>query len=255
MFEAIILGIVQGLTEFFPVSSTAHLILFPWFFNWTGTIDTLTFDIALHAGTLFALIGCFWKDWIAMVSKNTKLLWLILLASVPAGAAGYLLNDIVASVLRSPLIIVIALVVIGMVMLISEKSVKQKKLADLSITDVLFIGLLQAVALIPGVSRSGITISAGLFRGLERDESARFSFLLATPVIAGALLLHAVDILSDAGDQNISIFMAGFLVSGVTGLAAIKFLLSFLRKYPLNLFVYYRFILSVVIMLGVWLKG
>ncbi len=254
MFEAIILGIVQGLTEFFPVSSTAHLIIFPWFFNWKGAVDTLTFDIALHAGTLFALIACFWKDWLAMVSKNTKLLWLILIATVPAGAAGYLFNDLVEYALRSPLIIVMALVVIGIVMLISEKTYKHKKLDDLSVTDVLLIGCMQAVALIPGVSRSGITISAGLFRGLERGESARFSFLLATPVIAGALLLHAGDILSIATGQNISIFIAGFLVSGITGFAAIKFLLSFFRKYPLNLFVYYRFILAVVIMLGIWLK-
>jgi undecaprenyl-diphosphatase len=254
MLEAIILGIVQGLTEFFPVSSTAHLIVFPWIFNWQDPVNTLTFDIALHAGTLCALIACFWKDWMVMLSKNSKLFWLILMATLPAGVAGYVFNDLVGQSLRSPLIIVISLVVIGIVMLQSEKIFKRKKLVDLSVTDVLIIGCAQAVALIPGVSRSGITISAGLFRGLEREDSARFSFLLATPIIAGAIVLHSGKIVLSAAAYDPSIFAVGFLVSGITGVAAIKFLLGFLRKYPLNLFVYYRFILAVVIIIGIWLK-
>lgn len=254
MLEAIILGIVQGLTEFFPVSSTAHLILFPWFFNWSGLVDTLTFDVALHAGTLFALILCFWKDWIDIITRKRKLLGLIILASLPAGISGVLLNDIVENSLRSPYIICISLVLIGFLMLGSEKMFKHKKIDEINLADSLIIGISQAIALIPGVSRSGITISAGLFRGLERESSARFSFLLSTPIIAGATLLHANKIIKGNIDYDLHIFTAGFVVSAITGFAAIKFLLNFFKKYSLNIFVYYRFVLAGVIILGIWVK-
>ena len=254
MIEALILGIVQGLTEFLPVSSTAHLILFPWFFNWTGELDTLTFDVALHAGTLLSLIICFWKDWIELVLHKHKLFILIILASVPAGIAGFLLNDYVEHTFRSPYIIAVTLVVFGCVMLIAEKMNKTRTVDSMDIVDALIIGLAQAVALIPGVSRSGITISAGLFRGLEREASARFSFLLSTPVIAGATLLHARKLLKTGVDHNMSLFLIGFVAAAVSGFAAIKFLLSFLRKHPLNAFVYYRFGLAAVILAGIWLK-
>src|SRR5512134_15896 len=113
MMEALILGIVQGLTEFLPVSSTAHLVLFPWFFTWTGELDSLTFDVALHAGTLLALFICFWKDWVELIIRKQRLFWLILIASVPAGIAGFLLNDFVADTLRSPYLIAVSLVVFG----------------------------------------------------------------------------------------------------------------------------------------------
>lgn len=255
MLEAIILGIVQGLTEFFPVSSTAHLILFPWFFNWTGLVDTLTFDVALHAGTLFAVIIYFWKDWADIILKKKRLLGMIIIASIPAGTAGLLFNDIIEKSLRSPYIISISLVLIGVVMLTSEKMFKHKNIDEIGLVDSIFIGIAQAIALIPGVSRSGITISAGLFRGLEREESARFSFILATPVIAGATILHAKKILFENMDYDFNIFATGFLISAVTGIAAIRFLLIFFKRYPLNLFVYYRFILAVVIIIGIWLKG
>jgi len=255
MLEAIILGIVQGITEFFPVSSTAHLILFPWFFNWNGEVDTLTFDIALHAGTLIALFVCFWRDWIDMVFKKQKQLIIILFGSVPAGIAGLFLNEYAKNVLREPLIICIMLVSVGILMLISEKSNQHKRLETIGIKDALAIGIAQAVAIIPGVSRSGITISAGLFRGLERESSARFSFLLSTPIIAGASMLHFKEFLEDSKNYNIELFAVGLIVSAVTGFIAIKFLLNFLKRYPLNLFVYYRFLLSVIIITGIWLKG
>lgn len=255
MLEAIILGIVQGITEFFPVSSTAHLILFPWFFNWNGEVDTLTFDIALHAGTLIALFVCFWRDWIDMVFKKQKQLIIILFGSVPAGIAGLFLNEYAKTVLREPLIICIMLVSVGILMLISEKSNQHKRLETIGIKDALAIGIAQAVAIIPGVSRSGITISAGLFRGLERESSARFSFLLSTPIIAGASMLHFKEFLEDSKNYNIELFAVGLIVSAVTGFIAIKFLLNFLKRYPLNLFVYYRFLLSVIIITGIWLKG
>lgn len=254
MFEAIILGAVQGLTEFLPISSTAHLILLPWFFNWRGDVNTLTFDIALHAGTLCALLIFFWRDWFEILMKKRRLLGFILLASVPAGTAGLLLDDIVSDSPRSPYTISISLVVIGFVMLLSENIYRHKTIDDISLSDALIIGVLQAVALIPGVSRSGITISAGLFRGLQRDESARFSFLLSTPVIAGATLLHAEKMIAGDGHYNLPLFAAGFATATAVGFIAIKFLLYYFKKHPINIFVYYRFLLAGVIILMIWAK-
>lgn len=255
MIEAIILGIVQGVTEFLPVSSTAHLILFPWFFNWSGEVNTLTFDVALHAGTLLALLLCFWRDWINLILKKQRLFGLIVFASIPAGAAGFLLNDIVEKSLRNPLLISLMLIVVGFIMLVAEKAYKFKDMEKTSMKDAIIIGIAQAIAIIPGVSRSGITISAGLFRGFEREASARFSFLLSTPLIAGATLLHFKEAFMSQGNHDLQLFATGIITSFITGLIAIKFLLSFLKKYPMNLFVYYRFMLAVVIIAGIWLKG
>jgi len=254
MIVALMLGIVQGLTEFIPVSSTAHLILFPWFFNWSGQVDTLTFDIALHAGTLAALVFCFWRDWINLAMRRQRLLGLIILASIPAGIAGFFLNDIAEHSLRDPLLISIMLVSVGVLMLISEKVYKHKELEETGLKDAIIIGIAQAFAIIPGVSRSGITISAGLFRGFEREAAARFSFLLATPIIAGATLLHLQKALNGHAHYDFEIFAVGIISSFITGFIAIKFLLSFLKRYPLNIFVYYRFALSAVIIAGIWLK-
>lgn len=255
MLEAIILGIVQGLTEFLPVSSTAHLILFPWFFGWKGELDTLTFDVALHAGTLFALILFFWRDWLELIFKKQRLFKLIILASIPAGVAGYLLNDIVENNLREPLLISIMLIAVGILMLVAERTNKHKGIEKTGLKDSLIIGIAQAIAIIPGVSRSGITISAGLFRGFEREASARFSFLLSTPLIAGATALHLKEALISQTNHDFRLFFAGIITSFITGFIAIKFLLKFLKKNPLNLFVYYRFVLSAVIIAGIWLKG
>jgi undecaprenyl-diphosphatase len=255
MFQAIILGIVQGITEFLPVSSTAHLILFPWFFHWGGILDTLTFDIALHAGTLAALLLYFWKDWLDLLLRKQKLFALIVVATVPAAIAGVLFNDIVERTLRSPYIICASLVAVGIVMLASEKMYKHKSVEQVSLLDSVFVGIAQALALIPGVSRSGVTISAGLFRGLDREASARFSFLLATPVVAGAVALHARKILGDPSQYDLRLFMAGFLASALTGFVAIRFLLGFFRRHTVNGFAYYRFFLAAVIMISIWLRG
>jgi undecaprenyl-diphosphatase len=255
VFEAIILGVVQGLTEFLPVSSTAHLILIPWFFGWKGEVNTLTFDIALHAGTLAALLLCFWKDWIGFFIKKQKLFGMIILASIPAGIVGFFLNDIVEKSLREPVLISMMLIVVGFIMLAAERSEQYKDMEKTNYMDALSIGIAQASALIPGVSRSGITISAGLFKGLKREASARFSFLIATPIIAGATVLHLKKLLSSQGIYDFQLLSVGIITSFVTGVLAIKFLLNFLKKYPLNIFVYYRFILAVVIIAGIWLRG
>lgn len=254
MVEAIVLGIVQGLTEFLPVSSTAHLILFPWFFGWTGDVNTLTFDVALHAGTLLALVICFWKDWINIFTNERKLLLILFIGTQPAVISGIIFNDIIEDTLRSPAIIASALVLIGIVMLISEKARKGREIKDINFIDAIVIGIAQAIALIPGVSRSGITISAGLFRGLEREASARFSFLLSTPVIFGATLMEGGKLAANPGNYDMPLFIWGFVTSAITGFFAIKFLLYFFKRHPLNIFVYYRFILAVIIIGGIWLR-
>lgn len=253
--QAVILGVIQGLTEFFPVSSTAHLIVVPWFFGWKGDVNTLTFDVALHAGTLTALLFTFWKDWLELFTRKQKLLGLIIIASIPAGIAGFYLNDIAEKSLRQPFLISLMLVAVGLVMLAAERSEKFKTIEKTNFIDALIIGVAQAVAIIPGVSRSGITISAGLFKGMKREASARFSFLISTPLIAGAILLHLKKFLTNRELYDLQLFTAGFISSSVTGFIAIIFLLNFLKKYPLNIFAYYRFILAVVIIAGIWLRG
>lgn len=243
---AIILGVVQGITEFFPVSSTAHLILLPWFFNWSGEVNTLEFDVALHAGTLAALLLCFYRDWLDMISKDRKMLFFIFLATIPAGAAGALLHEKAEHALRSPLIIAFATLLFGVLMLVAERYGRKYR-ERASFGDSMLIGAAQAIALIPGVSRSGITITTGLFRGLTRESAARFSFLLSTPVIGGAALLEGRKLLKSPGSYHLDVFAIGFFAAFISGFFAIKFMLSFLRKHPLNIFAYYRFLLALVI--------
>jgi undecaprenyl-diphosphatase len=246
MIKAVVLGVVQGITEFFPVSSTAHLILFPWFFHWSGEVNTLVFDVALHAGTLAALLLCFYRDWFHMLLEDRKMLLFIIAATIPAGSAGVLLNHIVEHNLRSPLLIAFSTVFFGILMLVAERY-GRKGSERASFPDSLIIGVAQAVALIPGVSRSGITITAGLFRNLTRETAARFSFLLSTPVIGGATLLEGRKLLKSPEHYHLDIFALGFLAALATGVFAIKFLLHFLRKHPLDVFAYYRFFLAAVI--------
>lgn len=252
-FKSIAMGIVQGITEFFPISSTAHLILFPWFFGWGGEINTLTFDVALHGGTLIALIVCFYKDWLNMMLKDRQMLLFIVIATIPIYVAGILLKDIVEHTLRSPLVIVFSLVGFGILMLIAERYSKRQTLLTsqpLNLSTSIFIGIAQAIALIPGVSRSGITITAGLFRNLKRESAARFSFLLSTPAIAGATLLEGKRLFNNPDSYNLDIFAIGFISAFISGLFAIKFLMNFLKKHPLNVFVYYRFLLAGIILIA-----
>jgi undecaprenyl-diphosphatase len=254
MFETIILGIIQGLTEFLPVSSTAHLIFFPWLFNWSGDVNTLSFDVALHAGTLLALIACFYKDWVEMLLHKRKLLLFIVIATIPAGITGILFHNQIETTFRLPILIATMLVIFGIVMLISEKFIGQRNIQNITFKESLIIGLSQAIALIPGVSRSGITISTGLFMGLKREESARFSFLLSTPVVLGAVLLEGKKLLAAPVNYDAGLLAAGFAISAVFGFIAIKFLLKFFEKHTLNVFVYYRFILAASIIGALWLK-
>lgn len=247
MLKPAILGIIQGATEFLPVSSTAHLILMRWFFGWNGELNTLSFDVALHAGTLTSLLLCFSKDIATLIRENKRLLLFIVIGTLPAAIAGLLGEDFIEHSLRSPFIIAAALIVFGLVMLASERFQKLRGMQTLTLSEVIFIGIAQSVALIPGVSRSGITISAALMMGLKREDSARFSFLLSIPIVAGASLLEGNRLMSHPGDYDLGVFLSGFLASTIAGILAIKFLLGYLRKHSLNVFVYYRIALAVII--------
>jgi len=253
LIKAVILGIIQGVTEFLPVSSTAHLVITPWIFGWSGELNSLSFDIAVHIGTLISLLFCFWKDWIEIFFRDRKMLFYLIIGTIPAGVAGVAFHDLIESSLRNPLIIVFTLVTVGFLMLYAEKAGKRQR-GSVTLSDAVVIGVAQAIALIPGVSRSGITITAGLFRDLKRDYAARFSFLLSTPAIAGAAFLDFHKSLKAGYSHDYSIFILGVISATITGILAIKFLLSFLKKYPLNLFVYYRWLLASVIFLLYFLR-
>ena len=257
MFEAIILGILQGLTEFIPVSSSAHLILIPWFFDWQGIVNNLSFSVALHFGTLLALLVYFRNDWIELtksIHQKNSMIWKLVIGSIPAAIPGILLHDWIESI-RSPVLIAFTLCLVSVFMILAEKNYgKSKKtgMEKINLKNALFIGIAQAFALIPGVSRSGITIVAGLTRGMNRADAARFSFLLGTPVVAGACLLEAKNIMS-SGDYEFDIFVAGILVSAIVGYAVIKYLIIYLQKYSLRPFAYYRFLLAFVIISSIFL--
>ncbi len=263
LLHAIILGILQGLTEFLPISSSAHLIIVPWILNWDD--GGLTFDVALHAGTLVAVLLFFFKDWVQilaqgfglkigndpMLEKNRGLLWLLAAGTIPGAVAGFLLEKAAEADLRSPFIIATAAIVVGLVMWLADRTGrKQKDIAHVSLADSLMIGIAQALAIIPGVSRSGSTIAAGLFRNLDRTSAARFSFLLSTPIIAGACLKKFWDLHKHEGglpsDMHTA-FVAGIVASAITGCIAIAFFLNYLRTRSLSVFVWYRIVFGIIV--------
>lgn len=266
LFEALVLGIVQGLTEFLPVSSTAHLILFPWAFGWDSElVNSLTFDVALHAGTLVAVLVYFRADWVRLIraffssvadrrisTPDERTVWLIAAASIPAGVLGLAFEDYVETTLRSPLVIVVTLVVVSVLMVAAEAAAKKRAattpLGGMGLGHALAIGFAQASALIPGVSRSGATITAGLWAGYGRADAARFSFLLSTPVIAGACLLKLGHLFNGVPDGQGALFVSGAAAAAVSGYAAIAFLIRFLEKRPLYVFAAYRVLLAAGIL-------
>ncbi len=265
LFEAIILGIIQGFTEFLPISSSAHLVLVPWMFGWQGTlIDSLNFDVALHAGTLVAILVFFWSDWLVLLRKffigfgdgtwktgEGRLVWFIVLATIPAGILGIKFEHMVEESFRNPLLIAVALVVVSAIMWASDRySAKTAGMDRMTLGHALFIGCAQATALVPGVSRSGSTIIAGLLAGYKREDAARFSFLLSTPVIAGAAVLKLAKLRLAPGETLP--FAVGVAFSAVVGYLSIKFLLTYLNRHSLNLFVWYRLGLAAAVLL-LWL--
>ena len=268
LVHAIILALVQALTEFLPVSSTAHLILFPWLLRWEDPGEA--FDVALHAGTLVAVLLYFFKDWLTLafcglgmnypknaaaeeVSQHRRLFWYMVAATIPGAIVGKLFDKQIEEHLRTPLIIAGSLIVVGLIMWWADsKSRRERKLESSSLGDAIAIGMAQAIALWPGVSRSGITITAGLFRGFTREAATRFSFLLSAPLIAGAVAskLPALIKLHKAGglDLPLSTLAISVLVSGVGGYVVIAFFLRYLQTRTLKPFIVYRLILGTIVL-------
>ena len=262
IYQVIVLAIVQALTEFLPISSTAHLALVPWLFGWKD--PGLTFDVALHAGTLVAILLYFFRDWIQIVGQglglnigndpqlkqNRNLLWLLAAASVPIGIVGFLFDKQADTTWRTPYVIGVMLIVIGILMWVAERRlVGDKSMDKISWGDGLAIGAAQALSVVPGTSRSGITIITGLVRGLNRETAARFSFLLSTPAIAAAVAKKLWDIHKEGGfppEMRVP-FALGAAVSGVLGAVVIAFFLRYLRRSSLMPFVYYRIIFGIIV--------
>lgn len=250
LLDAIVLGIVQGLTEFLPVSSSGHLALLHWLTGWTAAAGTdLTFDVALHAGTLAALIVYFARDWVRLLQRwREKMLWLVLSACVPGAVFGVVLEKMAETAFRAPLRIALLLAAMGVVLAAAERwGKKTRGLQDMSWADALGIGLAQALAIMPGVSRAGATMTAGLFLGLSREASARFSFLLSMPIIAGAALWEGRQLLEGSTRIEITPLVVGMLAAGVSGLACIHFLLRFLQRHTFYGFAVYRILVAVAV--------
>ena len=266
LIQAIVLALVQGFTEILPISSSGHLILVPWVFGWTD--QGLAFDVAVHVGTLAAVIAYFRGDvvvywnafWRSLARRaldaEAKVAWALAIGTVPAAVAGLLLEDLVAGALRSPKTVAFTTIFYGLVLLAADRfGAKTRDERSVSLRDGLLIGCAQALALLPGVSRSGATISAGMFAGLSRETAARFSFLLAAPVIVAAGVKELPDI-RHAADQGVSTaaLAAGFAVSFLAGLATVHALLRFVARHPLNLFVWYRFAFAALVLIVLGLR-
>jgi undecaprenyl-diphosphatase len=277
IIQAIILGLVQGLTEFIPISSSAHLIVVPWLFGWDNpALTSLPFDVALHLGTLIAVLIYFSSDWLRLIragiqsivdrkigdDPDRRLAWLLLIACIPGGIAGVLLESRISDWFHTPsqpiqpsamLVMALIIALLGALLLLAERLAQHRRALDkLTLKDAILIGLAQAAAVFPGVSRSGSTITTGLALGLEREAAARFSFLLSAPIIAGAgaksLLEIYGGITSGAiATSDLTLFPVGVIAAAISGYLAIRFLMRYLQNHPTNPFVYYRWALAALI--------
>ena len=275
LYQAIVLALVQAFTEFLPVSSTAHLTLFPWLLGWQD--PGLAFDVALHAGTLIAVLLYFFKDWLTLalcgigvkypanataeqVGQHKKLFWYTVIGTIPGGILGALFEHKIEEHFRTPYVIAISLIAVALIMWWADsKSPLKRPIEESNIGDAVAIGTAQALALCPGVSRSGITITAGLFRGFTREAATRFSFLLSTPLIAGAVVSHVPKLikLHKAGglDLPLSTLLISILVSGVAGYFVIAFFLRYLQTHTLKLFVFYRLLFGIIVLVLAFLQA
>lgn len=254
LFQSILLGIVQGMSEFLPISSSGHLILAPWLFGFDD--PGLSFDVALHVGTLLAVVAYFWRDWLNIFrikqdmleyEDQPNLLFMLILATLPGVLAGFLLEKQAETVFRNPILVATMLFAFGVLLFLADRiSTKSRSFRAIGVIDAFVIGLSQALAIVPGVSRSGITITAALFRNIDRESAARFSFLLSTPIIFGAAVLHVKDIF---GSISNPIFIAGVAASAVSGYVAIAALLRFVSHASYRLFFWYRAVVAVVIVI------
>lgn len=270
-FQAFVMGLVQGLTEFLPISSSGHLIIVPALLGWHDPfINSLAFSVMLHMGTLIALLVYFWQDWLRLVpaafaalrdrstrdDPERRLALLLAVTVIPAAIAGVLLNDIVEQDVRAPGLVAVMLVLGAAVLWLAERwGSRARQIGELSVAAAFGIGVAQAVALVPGVSRSGISIAGGMFAGLTREAAARFSFLMATPVIAGAGLFEIRKLIT--GDAGVAVeplpLIVGVVTSFLAGMGAIYILLRYLRTNTMYIFVAYRLILAAVVVL--WVLG
>lgn len=253
--------------EFLPISSTAHLVLAPYFFGWSD--PGLAFDVALHVGTLIAVISFFWKDWLEIfkltlnsishtryevpnTKYNSKLLWLLVIASVPGAIFGFLLESYAESVFRHPLVAALTLSVVGLILFLVDKyAIHKRDIEHMNVKDSILIGLSQAVAIIPGVSRSGATMTTGLILGLSREQAARFSFLLSTPIIFGAAIIKIPELLKVGVSAPVII---GVLAAALSGYLAIKYMLKFIQKVGYAPFFWYRLALAGLIVIVYFLR-
>ena len=264
IFQAIVIGVVQGLTEFLPISSSAHLIVLPRILGWDDTlINSAEFVVMLHMGTLAALLAYFWRDVIVLIraawaglrerslagDPKRKLAVVLLLSVIPAALFGLFLEDWIDSFFRDTILVVPIILVVGAAILwLAERLGRRERGLDrVELTDAAVIGVAQALALFPGISRSGITLAAGLFRGLEREAAARFAFLMGIPIIAGAGLLKTRSIMAGgAGDVDLMVLAAGVIAAAVSGWLAIGFLLRYLRTHSTAVFIAYRLVAAAV---------
>ena len=253
ILQAVILGLAQGLGEFLPISSSAHLVLLPWLFGWTD--PGLTFDIALHIGTLVGVVIYFWKDWWQLIikgftdvrSREGRLFWYLVVASVPGAMGGFLLEEKAETIFRSPLLIAVMLIGMGILLYWADRrSAKNIEISNITFGTSLLIGISQALAIIPGVSRSGITMTTGLLMGMTREGAARFSFLLSTPIIFGAAMVKLPYVISNSSMITVN-FTIGMVVSCITGLVSIGFLLRYVQTKDFLPFAWYRFILGSLV--------
>lgn len=266
MFEVILLAIIQGIAEFLPISSSAHLIIFRDVFGIGGQIGdniALSFDIALHLGTLLAIAIYFFKDFLNIIitgvtkgpkDKEGKLFWFIVVATIPAAIFGILFEDTIDGVIRGNFIIIaLALAIMGVIIyLVDRKFAATKTLKEMTYKNALLVGIAQVFALIPGFSRSGTTIAAGRMMNLNREDSAKFSFYLSAPVVLGAVVLTLLkDGTIDIILANLPFFIIGVLVAFISGLLCIEFLLKYIKKHDFKIFMWYRLILAVVVI--IWL--
>jgi undecaprenyl-diphosphatase len=264
IIRAVLLGFIQAMTEFLPISSSAHLIVFR---RWLGfeSVDGLTFDVALHIGTVAAVIIYFRHDlrWLAAgwlrslrspdlkADPAQRLAWLIVIGTIPAAVIGAVFSDVIEGLLRDPAVIVVTLTIGAALFLLAERFLNpDRDIERVTLRAAIVIGFAQSLALIPGVSRSGITILAGMSHGLRRAEAARYSFLLGVPIMLGAGLKKALDLETLALDAGqVTVLVTGGLVSAVAGWLVIKFLLRFLQRHGLHAFAYYRLALAAAVLL------
>ncbi len=268
IYQAIILGIVQGLTELLPISSSAHLTLIPQIFNWSQVPDS--FDVALHFGTLLAIGIFFFKDWISLIkggfnkvfkkedSVEGRMFWYIVVATIPGGAIGFILDKFASDILTKPLIIAIALIVMGIVLYIVDKRSSTKtEYENMTFKQTFLIGLSQALAFIPGVSRSGVTMTTARAMGVSRESAAKYSFMLSAPIVLAATVFKLgdfIEYLSIASSTGIIAFILGVLTSFIVGIIVIKFLLNYLKKGSFKVFAIYRVVIGLAVIAWLILK-